>query len=42
MSVAVSKVFGKVTVAKVPLYQSPINCRSRNLEGNITHKVRYY
>jgi hypothetical protein len=23
------------------LYQSPVNCRSRNVEGNCRHKVNY-
>jgi len=27
-----------VTVAMLPLYQSPVNCSSRNAEGNFTHK----
>jgi len=30
-----------VTVAKLSLYQSHVNCRSRNLEGNLKHKVNY-
>jgi len=30
-----------VTVAKLSLYPSHVNCRSRNLEGNFKHKVNY-
>jgi hypothetical protein len=31
-----------VTVAILSHYQSPVNCSSRNLEGNFTHKVNYH
>jgi len=30
-----------VTVAMLSLYQSPVNCRNRNAEGNFTQKVNY-
>ena len=30
-----------VTVAMLPLYRSPGNCKSRHTEGNFTYKVNY-
>jgi len=30
-----------MTVAMFSRYQSPINCRSRNIEGNFMYKVNY-
>ena len=30
-----------VTVAMLSRYQSPVNCRSRNTEDNLSHKVNY-
>jgi len=30
-----------VNVAMSSRYQSPLNCRSRKVEGNFTHKVNY-
>ena len=30
-----------VTVATLPLYHSPVNCRSRNVEGNFKYKTNY-
>jgi hypothetical protein len=30
-----------VTVAMLSLFQSPVNCRIGNAEGNVTHKVKY-
>jgi hypothetical protein len=30
-----------VTVVTLPLYRSPVNCRSRNVEGNFKHRVKY-
>jgi hypothetical protein len=31
-----------MNVAMLSCYQSPIHCRSRNIEGNFTHKVNYH
>jgi hypothetical protein len=31
-----------VTVVMLLSYQSPVNCRTRNTEGNFTHKVNYH
>jgi hypothetical protein len=30
-----------VTVAILSIYKSTVNCRSRNVEGNFTHKMNY-
>jgi hypothetical protein len=30
-----------LTVAMLPLYQSAVNCSSRNVQGNFIHKIHY-
>jgi hypothetical protein len=41
LSLLTVAVLSLLTVAVLSLYQSAVNCRNSNVEGNVTHKINY-